>query len=190
MNIFTRTILTNMAEPSLLPLLASIASNPQAALAAFIAKPLKLSPTDVELALRAWQADDNLTRAAILGLFLDTYRPQPCTPLGPVDPMRSPASGFTIRDVVYLPENVKRPTAHSHPQAQRLNAPSAVPMIVEVQSVGFEARPDLVAVVETALDDEPSDATQLFRAFVAGFRGYQDCPDVSNGRPELAAVIS
>jgi hypothetical protein len=104
--------------------------------------------------------------------------------------MRSPASGFTIRDVVKVPEQVKQPKAHSRPDLTRQEPPSAIPMIVEVVSTHLEARPDLVAVVETALEDEPSESTQVLRAFVAGFRGYNDCPDVSKGRADLAAAVS
>ena len=63
-------------------------------------------------------------------------------------------------------------------------------MIVEVTDIGFEARPDLIGVVETALDDAPSDATQIMRAFVAGFRGYNDCPQTDQGNPLLSSIIT
>jgi hypothetical protein len=175
-------------------LLQSIVQNPQPYIDALAANVLNTTPRVVEYALDAVNAENNLTRAALVGLLLDTLnkdRPECRSQLRhPLDPLRDPSSGFTIRDVVILPVQSKRATAHSLPGLGSTPYPSAVPMIVEVTDVGFEARPDLVGVVETALSDEPSESTQVLRAFVAGYRGYNDCPDLTQGRPELSALVS
>jgi len=175
-------------------LLQSIVQDPNPFVETLAANLLNTTPRVVEYALGAVNAENNLTRAALVGLLLDTLnqdRPECRSQLRkPLDPLRDPSSGFTIRDVVILPVQSKRPTAHSLPGVASLPYPSAVPMIVEVTDVGLEARPDLVGVVETALSDEPSESTQILRAFVAGFRGYNDCPDLTQGRPELSAVVT
>jgi len=171
-------------------LLESIVGNPYELAANFLAKVTKRPQQDVELLLRAVTTKDSLARIALAGLFLESTRPQCKTSLGPVDPMRDPSSGFTIRDISLVPAEPKVAKAHSLPDQPRAQVPSAVPVVIEVVSVGLEARPDLVGVVETALNDLPSESTQIIRAFVAGFRGYQDCPDPSNGNVVLSALLS
>jgi hypothetical protein len=178
-----------MSAVHLLPLLQSIVGNPYEVAAEILAKFTKRPYQDVELLLRALTTKDSLARVALAGLFLESTRPQCKDSLGPVDPMRSPASGFTIRDISVVPAEPKVAQAHSLPDQPRGKVPSAVPVVIEVLSAGLEARPDLVGVVETALNDLPSESTQIIRAFVAGFRGYQDCPDTSSGNVVLSALL-
>jgi hypothetical protein len=148
-----------MADTSLLTLLSSILENPDA-LGSSLLDTLKtfLKPSQ-QLLVTSVTDESTFIRAAIAGLLLDESSNRPnCNPsFRPYDIFRTPKSGFTIRDIVKLPLTGRAPKAHSLPLIERAEILTKIPMIVEVESIGIESRPDLIAVVETALDDKPSE---------------------------------
>lgn len=181
-----------MADPSFLSLLSSIIDDPDN-LGSSLIDTIKqyLSPSK-QLLVSSITDSNTFVRAALAGLLLDEIANKPnCNPsFRPYDIFRTPKSGFTIRDIVKLPLSGRVPKAHSRKDIERANVLNKIPLVVEVQSIGIETRPDLIAVVETALNDEPSETVQILRAFVAGYKGYDDCPQLKPGNPVFTSIIN
>lgn len=174
-------------------LLIAVAQNPDGTAARILERLTAQPITNLELLGEALRSEDSATRLAVGGLLYQQYRnlgSECLDALGcPRYTISSPAQGAVVRDVVVLPSIARRPVAHLRPDLALAQPPSAVPMVVEVTDVRLEARPDLVAVAETALNDRPSETTQLMRALVAGLTAYRQCP-TNKINPALSALLA
>lgn len=97
-------------------LLAQILANPQSIAGDVLETISQMPNIQAQMLIGAAIEEDTLTRTAIAGLLFDMYTHRPeCVDLPPLDPSRSPASGFTIRDINILPKSTRRAKSHKNP---------------------------------------------------------------------------